>query len=107
MNLLTGLQRRTLSSLAHVVTPQHGVPRPQSHMLGADHVAILLVAVMLTDLGGACITAVTITPFAGQSRSTVGKKLATLSSRKWLEVTSEHCPLGLCAGRTKHYRPTD
>lgn len=101
--------RQLLVNLAHVVTPtfrgQPGEPRPQSHNLGSDHVAIVLVATLLAERRD-CVTAATVGPYAGASRSTVAKKLASLTTRKWVELVSEHCPAGVCASRTKHYRPT-
>lgn len=81
-------------------------PRPVSHALGADLVAILLVSAMLQDLGDSCVTAAEVSRFAGQSKGTTSGKMTKLAELTWLELAGTACPnlQNPCGPRTKHYR---
>lgn len=76
-------------------------PRPKSHALGADWVAILLTVAWLTDQaeqrGEPTLywSAEQISRYAGQSRSTITGKLPKIEKSGWLDVQTR--------GRRKSY----
>jgi hypothetical protein len=79
------------------------VTKPLSHFMGADQVAIALAGARVADLGG-CITANSVSAFAGQSRSTCAAKLKTMV--RWFQVTSTPCQArgDKCPRGTRHYQ---
>jgi hypothetical protein len=79
-----------------------GGPRPVSHLVGCDRVAILLGAAWLADQGR-CVTAATVSGYAGQSPATVTRKLGRLVVSGWLAATSaDGCECG--TPKRRHYR---